>query len=230
MSGPDGARAHAAGAQEPVSKPGRGRYLGLLGVLALAVVIVVALLNGPRELHGIPPGKKFAPFAVPLASGNLSGDANVATRAGEGQEGSVPACSVRGSQILNICQLWERGPVVLAVFVDSGSCRKVLGEMQALKGSFPGVQFAGVALKGSRRSLRALIRSQSLTLPVGIDADGSLQGIYKVLSCPQVSFAYPYGKVQSPALLSTPTAATLRSRVAALVAAAKARGWREPAR
>ena len=61
-------------------------------------------------------------------------------------------------------------------------------------------------------------------------ADGSLAGIYKVLSCPQVSFAYPGGKVQSPALLSTPTPPTLRSRVGALVAAAKARGWREPSR
>jgi hypothetical protein len=86
-----------------------------------------------------------------------------------------------------------------------------------------------VALKGNRRSLRSLIRSRSLALPVGIDADGALQGLYKVLSCPQVSFAYPGGKVQSAALLGTPTPATLRGRVAQLVGASKARGWREPA-
>jgi hypothetical protein len=116
------------------------------------------------------------------------------------------------------------------VFVDSGGCPQVLGEMQALKSSFPGVQFAAVSLKGDRAALRALIRRRALTLPVGIDADGSLAAIYKVLSCPQVSFAYPGGEVQSASLLSTPSPTTLRARVAALVAASKARGWREPAR
>jgi hypothetical protein len=228
MSRPEGAAAGSAEAHEPAS-PRLGRYLGLLVVLAILVVVVVAVLKGPGELHGIAVGGKFAPFAVPLASGTLTGDANVATRAEEGEAGSVPACSVRGSQVLNICELEERGPVVLAVFVDSGSCPRVLGEMQALKGSFPGVQFAAVALKGDRRALRSLIGSQSLSFPVGIDADGTLAAIYKVLSCPQVSFAYPGGEVQSASLLGTPSPATLRARVAGLVAASKARGWKQPA-
>ena len=65
-------------------------------------------------------------------------------------------------------------------------------------------------------------------MPVGIDADGALAALYRLASCPQVSFAYPAGIVQSPALLRTPSLATLRTRVAELVAASKARGWREP--
>jgi hypothetical protein len=228
MSRPEGAAAGAADTREP-GTPSRARYLGLLIVLAVLVVVVVAVLKGPGELHGIAVGDSFAPFAVPLASGTLSGDANVATKAGQGEAGGVPACTVRGSQVLNICELWERGPVVLAVFVDSGSCPDVLSQMQALKGSFPGVQFAAVSLKGDRGSLRSLIRKHSLTFPVGIDPDGVLASIYKVLSCPQVSFAYPGGKVQSPSLLGTPASGTLRARVAQLVVAAKARGWKEPA-
>jgi hypothetical protein len=47
-----------------------------------------------------------------------------------------------------------------------------------------------------------------------------------VASCPQISFAYPGGIVQSKALLVTPSLAELRGRVASLVAASRARGWK----
>jgi len=46
------------------------------------------------------------------------------------------------------------------------------------------------------------------------------------VSCPQVSFAYPGGLVQSLALESEPTRAALRMRLSELVAAARLRGWR----
>jgi len=203
----------------------RGRLLGTVFVVALVALIAAALLHKPGGLAGVAPGKQMPPFAVPLAKGTLVGDANIATHAHEGESGNVPACTVRGSQVLNICQLGERGPVVLALFVNGGSCPRVLGEMQALQGSFPGVQFAAVSIKGSRSGLRRLIARQGLTFPLGLDEDGSLASLYKVLGCPQVDFAYPGGRVQSRAMLNTPTTAQLRSRVAALVAASRARGW-----
>jgi hypothetical protein len=61
---------------------------------------------------------------------------------------------------------------------------------------------------------------------VGLDRDGSLLPLYKVATCPQVTFAYPGGVVESPALLTRPPIATLRARVRELVAASRARGWR----
>jgi hypothetical protein len=140
----------------------------------------------------------------------------------------VPACRERGPQILNVCQLYEGAPVVLALFVDGGSCPAVLSEMQALSASFPGVRFAAVAIKNSRSQIRKLIRSRGLTLPVALDSDGALAALYKVATCPQVTFAYPGGEVQSKALLSGPSRATLQARVAALVAASRARGWKPP--
>ena len=215
------------GAEDPDEprRSRRGRLLGIIAVAAFVALIAIALLHTPGGLNGIDPGKPIAPFAVPLAKGTLVGDANVAVHAHEGESGNVPACSVRGSQILNICELAERGPVVLALFVNGGDCPRVLGEMQALKSSFPGVQFAAVQIKGSRSEERSLIAKDGLTYPVGLDADGALASLYKVLGCPQVDFAYPGGKVQSRALLVTPTPATLRARVAALVAASRARGW-----
>ena len=85
-----------------------------------------------------------------------------------------------------------------------------------------------MAIKGERRAqLRKLVRTRSLSdLRSAIDSDGALAALYKVASCPQVSFAYPGGVVQSKALLARPAPATLRARVSELVAArGEARGW-----
>jgi hypothetical protein len=156
----------------------------------------------------------------------VTGDADVATHADDGEAGKRPACSVRGAGILNICELYERGPVVLALFIDAGSCPRILSEEQALVPSFPGVRFAGVALEGKRGKLRALMRARSLSIPIGFDRDGALAALYKVVSCSQVTFAYPGGVVQSKPLLEGPAPATLRVRVSELVQAARARGWK----
>ena len=116
--------------------------------------------------------------------------------------------------------------LVLALFVNGGGCAEILGDLQTLTSSFPGVRFAGVAIKGNRDALRQLVRSRRLSFPVGIDSDGALAGLYKVASCPQVSFALPGGVVQSAALLRRPALALLRARVSELAAAARAHGWR----
>lgn len=214
------------GSPEPAAPPRYGRYVGLLAILIVVLITVNTIVTKPNGVKGVEPGHSLPPFAVPLAVGDLTGDADVATIADQGAAGRVPACQERGPQILNVCQLYERGPLVLALFVDSGSCAAILGDLQALAPSFSGVQFAAVAIKGNRAQLRRLMRSRGLSLPVGIDRDGALAALYKVATCPQVTFAYPGGVVQSRALLSRPPLATLRARVSELLAASRARGWR----
>jgi hypothetical protein len=208
-----------------------GPYLAVLGLVILVLVAINTALTKPTGVAGVQPGSGLPPFAVPLATGTVNGDANIATRAGEGEAGTRPACSVRGTGILNVCQLYEQGPVVLALFVDLGSCPAVLSDMEAIAPSFPGVRFAAVSIKGDRGPLRKLIHTRGLVhVSVGIDEDGALATLYKVASCPQVTFAYPGGVVQSRALLAAPSPATLRARVQALVNGARARGWKEPGR
>jgi hypothetical protein len=202
------------------------RYAGLAGLSIAVLFVVSGLLAKTNGASGIAPGHALAPFAVPLVTSSLEGDANVATRAGQGAAGEVPACRVRGTRVLNVCELYEQGPVVLALFVDEGGCEKVLGRMQALLDAFPGVRFAAVSIEGDRAQLRRLVRADRLTLPVGIDKDGALAALYKVFSCPQLNFAYPGGVVQSKALLQTPSLAVLHARVSELIAGARARGWR----
>jgi hypothetical protein len=213
---------------EPRRRPRYGGYAGLFAIVILVLITINTIVTKPNGVKGLAPGEQMPPFAVPLALGNLTGDADTATHADDGAAGRVAACQERGPQILNVCQLYEGGPVVLALFVDGGSCAAVLDDMQALSSSFPGVRFAGVALKNGRSQIRKLIHSRGLTMPIGIDSDGALAALYKVATCPQVTFAYPGGEVQSKALLSDPSRAELRQRVAELVAASRARGWKQP--
>jgi hypothetical protein len=203
-----------------------GRYVAVLAAIGLIAFTIHTALTAPNGARGIAPGDPLAPFAAPLATGTLPGDVNFATRPNQGQAGRKPACTVRGPQILNVCELYEQGPLVLALFVDGGSCPAILDDMQALVPAFPEVRFAAVAIKGEAGAVRRLVRSHRLSFPVGIDRDGVLAGLYKLSTCPQVTFAYPGGVVQSAALLSRPPLARLRARVALLLAASRARGFR----
>jgi hypothetical protein len=209
--------------------PRYGRYVGLLALLILVLITINTIVTKPNGVKGLAPGEQLPPFAVPLALGSLDGDADTARHADEGAAGRVAACQERGSQILNVCQLYAGAPILLALFVDGGSCPDVLGDIQALAPSFPGVRFAAVAIKGSRSSVRKLIRARGLRLPVGLDSDGALAALYKVATCPQLTFAYPGGEVQSKAIITSPSRATLRARLTALVAGSRARGWKGPA-
>lgn len=197
-----------------------GRYVGLLGIVLVGLITLNTLLTKPNGAGGIAPGQPMAPFAVPLATGSRNGDADIATRRNDGEAGKVPACSERGRGILNICELYEQGPVVLALFVNEGGCQDVVEQLQRLAGQFPSVRFAAVAIKGGRGELLSLIRSQHLSIPIGFDSDGVLASLYKVASCPQVSFAYRGGVVQSRALLGSASTGTLRKRVQQLLTTA----------
>jgi hypothetical protein len=211
----------------PVRSPFRfGRYGGLLALIVVVLIVINTVVTKTDGARGIDPGRTVPPFAVPLALGSLTGDADIAARGGEGTRGKVPACRERGPEILNVCELYERGPLVLALFVNAGGCQAIVGDLNQLAPSFPGVQFAAVGLRGDRAGLRRLARSGDLHIPLGQDRDGSLLALYKVASCPQVTFAYPGGVVQSRALLVRPGLDTLRARVRELVAASRARGWR----
>jgi hypothetical protein len=192
----------------------------LLAAVILVLITVNTLVTKPNGVTGVPPGGQVPPFAVPLVLGSVEGDADIAVHAHEGQRGNIAACSLRRPGVLNICQLYEHEPVVLALFIDDGSCPNVLGTLQRLVPSFPGVHFAAVSLKGSRGSLRALIAKDGLTMPVGFDRKGDLLTLYKAATCPQLTFILPGGKARGKALLTDPSVAQLRSRIEDLVAAA----------
>jgi hypothetical protein len=206
--------------------PRYGRYVAIPALAVLLLITLNTLLTKPNGVTGVAPGHRLPPFAVPLALGGVEGDPDIARHDGEGENGRVAACRLRRAGVLNVCQLYESNPLVLALFVDSGSCPAVLSDLQRLMPSFPGVRFAAVALNGRRGPLRRLIAARHIDMPVGFDRGGTLLALYKVATCPQVTFVLPGGIARGRALLTRPSTATLRRRIEDLAAAAKARGWR----
>jgi hypothetical protein len=221
----------------PAAPLQRARYGWLLAVVALAVVGYV-VVNGVRTTgpgaRGLAPGAQLPPFAAPLvgAAGcdrpDAACDANVATRAGQGSAGARPACEVRGPQILNLCQLAERGPVVLAfVATRGGDCADELDRLDRVAARHPGVQVAAIGIRGDLATLRALARAHRWSFPVGWDRDGALANLYGVAVCPHITYARWHGRV-----LGTSFGAVgqreLSRRVETAVAASTRDGWRPP--
>lgn len=194
------------------------RRLGAAVLVVLAIVVAVSLLTtSTDEAAGIAVGQRIPPFAVPLATSGLTGDANVATHADDGAAGRVPACDVHLAGALNVCSLYARGPVALALFVNAGSCTPPLDDLAALAGRFPGVTIAAVAIRGDRTELRALVRAHHWPFAVGWDRDGTLADLYHLSGCPQITFVARGGRVAEPALLGGEAdATTLRQRLGRL--------------
>jgi hypothetical protein len=187
-----------------VRRPG-----ALIGVLVLAVMVYIVLntlrTEGPGS-RGVPAGEPLPPFAAPLALSDLDGDANVSGR----------ACSVRGAKILNVCELYERGPVALAFFAEpSERCDDAVDALDRLRSRHPDVQFAAVAIRGDRDHLRERIRAAGWRLPVGWDRDGAVANAYAVAVCPVVTLARRGGTVEKT-LLGSQTDAELERAVGEL--------------
>jgi hypothetical protein len=222
----------SAHAPEPRLPAGASRYLWFVGVVVVLLIAYITLntarSNGPGST-GPRPGESMPPFAAPLAIGTVSGDVNVARRNGQGAAGRRPACTVRGRGILNVCELWERGPVVLAFLATRGArCSDELDRLDRLRARHPGFQFAAVSIRGDRASLRALVDRKRWGFPVAYDRDGILANLYAVAVCPQITFALPGGRVSDTSVGELDSAG-LERRLAALGRAARARGWRPPA-
>jgi hypothetical protein len=178
-------------------------FVGTIAVAVLAYILVNTIRTEGPGSRGLAAGSSMPAFAVPLALSDLEGDANVSAR----------ACSVRGPKVLNSCQLAERGPVVLAFFVEpSERCDDEIDEVDRVRGRFPDVQFAAVAIRGSRDALRRRIRDRGWELPVGYDHDGAVANAYAVAVCPTITLARKGGEVVKT-LLGTQDAGRLEAAV-----------------
>jgi hypothetical protein len=158
----------------------------IVGVVALALIAYISYnsitTEGPGS-RGVDPGGELPAFAAPLAVADLEGDADM-------------SCDERGEDILNVCDLSERGPVVLAFFAEPiARCVEQIDVLDRLRTRFPDVQFAAVATLGDRDELRERIRERGWELPVGYDRDGAVANAYAVAVCPQITFAARGGEV-----------------------------------
>jgi hypothetical protein len=183
-----------------------GIIVGVLVVAVMAYIVLNTLRTEGPGSRGLPAGSELPAFAVPLALSNLEGDANVSDK----------ACSVRGPDVLNSCELADRGPLVLAFFAEpSERCDDEVDIVDRLRQRFPRVQFAAVAVRGDRDELRRRVREHGWRLPVGHDRDGAVANEYAVAVCPVVTLARRGGEVVRT-LLGTQTQTDLERAVRVL--------------
>jgi hypothetical protein len=168
-----------------------GLIAGVLGLAVIAYITFNSLTTEGPGSRGLDAGSRLPAFAAPLALSGLEGGANVSAR----------ACSVRGEDVLNVCELAERGPVVVAFFAEPiDRCVEQIDRLDRLRARYPGVEFAAVAIAGEREDLRRRIRERRWGLPVGHDRDGAVANAYAVQVCPVITFAARGGEVRSTAI------------------------------
>lgn len=190
-----------------------GWIAGVAIVALLAYITFNTLHSDPVGSRGVADGQPLPPFAVPLVTGTVQGDANVAVKA---RNGVPKACDVHLPQTINSCDLARDKPLVLAFLASrSAKCIDEIDALDALRPRHPDVRFAAVAIRGSRHDLRGLVRSHHWGLPVGYDRDGAVSNAYGIAVCPTIAFASRGGRVQHT-LLGEATSAQLQRAIEAL--------------
>lgn len=191
--------------RRPARAPRYGWFVGVVGVLIISLSTVHAFRTERPGPRGIASGGDTPPFAAPLAVSALAAananDVNVAVRRGQGEAGGVPACCVRGPDVVKVCALYERGLVVLALFATrSSECIEQLDRLDDAARRHPAVAFAAVSIRGDLDDVREVVRDRRWTFPVGCDDDGILAGVYGVAVCPQITFVREGGRVTETSL------------------------------
>lgn len=175
-----------------------GWWVGLLaGAILIYILINTLRTEGPGSA-GLQRGDRLPPFAAPEVLSGLEGDANVATPRNTGEQaGRVPACELRGPDIVNSCALGHDRPLVLGfLFTRGAQCAGSFDALEALARRFPRVSFAGVVVRGDREEARSLVRRRGWTFPIAYDRDGAIANLYGVAGCPEVVLADPGGRVR----------------------------------
>jgi len=222
----------------PAGRVAGHRYAWLLGIAAILAIAALSIHGGrpdaPRA-SGVRTGAVLPPFAVVRATSGVvcdddddPCDANVASRTGQRGAGRRPACDVRGPTVLNVCALYERGPVVLALAASRGArCLDASERLGALARRHPGLQVALVAIGGGLEELRASVRARGWSFPVGWDRDAILASVYGVAACPYVTVARWRGRVQGTLVgEDAASGGELERLTCAAVTASRRAGWR----
>lgn len=216
------------------------RHAWLLGVVAILAVAALSIQSSRPEAPsatGVPAGERLPPFAVVLATSDAvcdddddPCDANVAASGARVQSsaGRRSACEVRGPTVLNVCELNERGPLVLGLAASRGaSCLDAWDRLEPLARRHRGLQVALVAIGGGLGELRESVRRHRWSFPVGWDRDGILASVYGVAACPYVTVARWGGRVEGTVVGTGADFGGELDRLAgAAVAGSRRAGWR----
>jgi AhpC/TSA family protein len=189
-SWPPGDRPDEAAEEKSSARP----YSIIVGVLFLGVLIfagINSLSNRTPGAGGLASGARLPHFAAPSATGRLDGDANV----------SKNACSVKGADVIRICDFFDRPLVITAWFSRCGGhCEPQLDRVQRVRARFSGVGFVGLDVRDPLDRARKTVLEHRWTFPMAVDRDGAVGALYSVGIGPTTFFAYPGGVLMGKAL------------------------------
>jgi len=210
------------------------RYSVVIGLL-FAAVIAIALINARGGENGGTLGLDEQPrlwplpeFAVPVASSELEGDANVAQDDCETfqvpcpvEARRVPACRVPDADAIRVCDHFDRPLVISFWFSQGRNCVDQQDVVDTVHRRYrERVGFLSLNVRDDRDVVRELVRRRGWGMPVGHDRDGAVAGLYRVGGCPTFAYAYPGGVLQS-ASIGDLTATQLGARVGELLRATR---------
>lgn len=188
----------------------KDRYSILVGLIFLAVIAVAAIHtlsgNGGEDTLGLdkqPPRWPLPEFAVPAASGDLEGDANIyqddcGSSSLPCTDKRVPACKITTPGAIRVCDLFNRPLVISFWFGKENRCERQQGVVSEVAARYRGrVNFLSLDVLDSRESVGELVREQGWAMPVGFDRDGAVAALYRIAFCPTFAYAYPGGTLQS---------------------------------
>jgi hypothetical protein len=190
----------------------RDRYSIVVGLIFLALIAVATIHtltgNGGEDTLGLdkqPARWPLPEFAVPAASGQLEGDANIyqddcgsASLPCSEDPPRVPACQITTPGAIRVCDLFDRPLVISFWFGTENRCERQQGVVSTVAARYRGrVNFLSLDVLDSRESVGELVREQGWQMPVGFDRDGAVAALFRVALCPTFAYAYPGGTLQS---------------------------------
>lgn len=174
--------------------------VGALFLIVVAVAGISLLSRGGEGALGLPNGSNLPKFAAPSATGEVEGDANVFQNRKQAGRDHVPACQVQGSDVIRICDYFERPLVLIAWFSRCGNCDRQLDTVERVRKRFPQVAFVGLDIRDSQDKARQLVTEHGWKFPMAVDRDGAVSRVYGVGVGPTIFFAYPGGVLGETAL------------------------------
>lgn len=190
-------------------------YTVLVGVAFVAIVAIAGINmlrttdSGTVGIGDVGIGESVAPFAVPIASSDLDGDANI---------DPGRACEVPGDDVLRICDYFGRPLVISFWFTRRASeCIEQQDVFDRVATRFRGrVGMVSINVRDDRDRVRELVREHAWKMPVGYDRDGAVSNIYRVGGCPTFLFVDRRGVLRRAAIGRT-TVDRLTTQVRSLI-------------
>lgn len=218
-----------------VSTAKYSRFVGIAFVVVAIIAGINAITADPGEVLGTAETGEGGPlpeFAVPLAVGELEGDANIAQDDCEIGRNPCPedrvrkpACEIDPSpDLIRVCDLFDKPLLISFWFTRGADCLPAQRSIERLADKFDGrVNFLSINVRDDRERVREIVREESFDIPVGYDADGALSNIYLVSGCPAVALAYPGGILHKGLLGDAVTPANLEREIRGLIEESRAR-------